>query len=289
MDNIAGFSKSHAIKLARAIRERENNEMPSKKCPRLGDSAPVSFPDPAKDNDNFDDDQVAPDQEDYMINDDYTDDDVPMRQVREEDFEDAECDDDDLDELLSGSDILPEEREAPILNDLRKWALSSRIARVHVNSLLKVLNKHYGSTFPKDSRTLLRTPRKPTIPIPMGPGEYFHYGLEKGLLSYPSGLLLIKMDKIILDISTDGFQMANSSKRCGWPIFASIYGTSFEPFLVGLYVGLAPIKSVDTFMVYFCEELGQLTANGGLSIPDPVVPIEIRCVITDSVDRGVRT
>lgn len=123
---------------------------------------------------------MAPDQEDYIISDDYTDE-VPMRRVEDLDFADAVCDEDDLDELLS--DTLPEDHESPILKDLRKWALSSRIARVH--SLLKVLNKHYGNMFPRDSRTLLKTPRNPTIAIPMGPGEYYHYGLERGLLSYP--------------------------------------------------------------------------------------------------------
>lgn len=82
----------------------------------------------------------------------------------------------------------------------------------------------------------------------------------------------------MLNISTDGFQMANSSKRCGWPIFVSIEGTSYDPCLVGL----KSIKSVDEFMKYFCEELGQLRENGGLSVPDPklpnttiLVPIEI--------------
>lgn len=168
MNNIAGFSKSQANKLAKAIRERENNEVHSEKCPRLDDSALVSSPDSAKNDDYIDDDQVAPDQDDYDDNID----DFLWRQVGDLDFADAVCDEDDLDELLS--DTLFEDHESPFLKDLRKWALSSRIARVHVNSLLKLLNKHYGSIFPKDSRTLLKTPRKPTIAIPMAPGEYYH-------------------------------------------------------------------------------------------------------------------
>lgn len=67
-------------------------------------------------------------------------------------------------------------------------------------------------------------------------GKYFHYGLKKAFLSYPFAEL-IKLGSLLIDFSTDGFAFANSSKRCGWPIFLSIVGSTLAPVLVGLYIG----------------------------------------------------
>lgn len=69
----------------------------------------------------------------------------------------------------------------------------------------------------------------------MDPGQYFHNGIEMGLLAYDDQVLL-KLAEISLIVSTDGFQLAKSSNLSGWSIFARIKGIHLDPFLIGLYV-----------------------------------------------------
>lgn len=71
------------------------------------------------------------------------------------------------------------------------------------------------------------------------------------------------MKLILIDIGTDGFSLANSSKKVRWPIFGSIVGMDLEPFIIGLYLGKAKPDSIDTFMQPFCEEYQQLVDAGG--------------------------
>lgn len=126
MDKSAGYSKSHANKLARALKSVNEIIIPVKR-PRVDDST-TDFPDPVTD-ESTDSSDVA----DVTIEDD----DVsgPMRQVSDSDLDEVELDDDDLD------DIQPADTESPVLAALRKWALLSNIPRVHVSSLLVVLNE----------------------------------------------------------------------------------------------------------------------------------------------------
>lgn len=128
----------------------------------------------------------------------------------------------------------------------------------HVSQLLKVFNTSHGN-YPLDARTLLRTPRQPTKSITMTPGDYFHFGLKSGLLSYPP--------KFWLDSSTtDGFVFSKSSKRCGWSIFASVFGSKLDPILVGLYMGrTSKPKSIDDFMKPHLEELKEKGGKTGIS------------------------
>lgn len=95
-------------------------------------------------------------------------------------------------------------------------------------------------------------------------GEYVHFGVEFGLLAYqesPCGV-----EEIVLEVSTDGFQFAKSSRRVGWPIFGCVVGSGLNPFLIGLYVGMEKLKSVDVFLAQFCDELERLRVKGGISV-----------------------
>lgn len=94
----------------------------------------------------------------------------------------------------------------------------------------------------------------------MPPGEYYHFGVEEGILCYSNeflrGLLVI-----VLDIGADGFQFTKSGKRTGWPIIGYIVGSGSDPFIIGLYVGDEKPKSVDDFMRPLCQELDKIKSG----------------------------
>lgn len=206
-----------------------------------------------------------------------------MRVVRDEDLVDVQEEEDDLD--LNAETTGP---EPPHILRLRKWAMVCNVPKRHLSMLLKVLNVSHGN-YPLDARTLLRTPRHPTKPVAMSPGSYYHYGLRTGLLSYPAQVLL-DLHYLQIDISTDGFVFSNSSKRCGWPIFASVVGSKLDPILVGLYVGRTrKPDSIDEFMKYFVEELREM--DGKIELPCGlnevvIMDFEIRLFVLDTPARA---
>lgn len=102
-------------------------------------------------------------------------------------FEDLE-DDNENDASHDGHDPqlpnLRDERDEyaeDIQDFLRSWYFSNRVRISQLDALLEGL-RHYGRTnVPKLGRTLLGTPRSNKI-VPLKPGEYGHYGLQKALV-----------------------------------------------------------------------------------------------------------
>lgn len=57
------------------------------------------------------------------------------------------------------------------------WAIKYGITHSALIELLKILNIFTNTTFPKDPRTLLQTPRNTDV-IKMGDGQYCHFDIE---------------------------------------------------------------------------------------------------------------
>lgn len=181
--------------------------------------------------------------------------------------------DDEIDQMDVQSCLIDEQdevefeekpKELEVVSELRMWQVKNRVTHKALNELLGTMRKHYGDHFPKSAQTLLRTPRDRAIPTTVLPGQYYHFGLEVGLLSYPHNILR-DFKSIVIDIGTDVFQMANSSKTVGWPIFGSIVDTDLDPILIGLYIGKKKPNSIDTFMLPFCEEYQRLVDGADCS------------------------
>lgn len=109
------------------------------------------------------------------------------------------------------------------LNDeMRLWATEHRITKAAINDLLSILITAGFSYLPKDSRTLMETPKKVEI-YPLGSGKMWYYGLKK-CLNYV--FTKVRHDiSIHLDFNFDGMQLFNSSKLTFWPMLAAIQGT----------------------------------------------------------------
>lgn len=134
-------------------------------------------------------------------------------------------------------DIDKENVEENLAAKLCDWALLFGISHMALSALLIILRIYLPvEQLPKDARTLLCTPRK-TVIRKVTPGNYFHYGLLKGITDElrshtdHSGIL----DKIYIDIGIDGLPIAKSSRSQLWPILGKISNTviRWNPFVIG--------------------------------------------------------
>lgn len=106
------------------------------------------------------------------------------------------------------------------------WSVKHCVTKRALNALLTILIIYGFNFLPKDSRTRMKTPT--TIDIrALSKGQMWYHGLQKNLHSIfnkvrRSGIAL--SSTIHLDFNFDGVELFNSSKKCFWPIIASIRG-----------------------------------------------------------------
>ncbi|KAF0706952.1 Uncharacterized protein FWK35_00039209 [Aphis craccivora] len=146
---------------------------------------------------------------------------------------------------------------------LGSWAIQFNVPHNAINALLKGLKNHSCFNYlPKDSRTLLSTPKQISNQIRcVHPGSYYHFGLTAGILRYASP----NSEEIKLAIGIDGLPISKSSGGQFWPIMAyiidsrSVFSTVFP---VGLYYGnLKPSDSND-YLHDFVNEARELLTSG---------------------------
>lgn len=163
---------------------------------------------------------------------------------QEEDVADIREDDMDLDDVDGNIG-----QEETLADKIAYWALLFGISHVALAALLLILRFFFpAAQLPKDARTLLGTPRK-TIIRSVEPGNYFHYGLLRGIvdeLNKHSNHAGIHNCSISIDIGIDGLPLAKSSKSQLWPILGSVKTTiaNWKPFVIGMLYFL--------FLFYLC-------------------------------------
>lgn len=116
------------------------------------------------------------------------------------------------------------EQRKSLFDELRSWALKFHIKRRAITGLLKILKCNGMSYLPKDSRTLLQTPRKVNIENIVG-GKYWHQGLKNALSPIFSSLN--KDITLQMNINIDGLPLYKSSTIEFWPILGNIRGMLF--------------------------------------------------------------
>lgn len=144
--------------------------------------------------------------------------------------------------------------------DLVGWATNNECTRSGLNDLLDILRKQ-GHRLPKDSRTLLQTPRS-IYTIKKCGGDYLYLGLESGLLKIISQNLdhFKRNEDIMLSINVDGVPLFKSSGIQLWPILCSV--RQFEPFVVAVFCGDAKPNSIQEYLSDFLSELTNLQQDG---------------------------
>lgn len=121
------------------------------------------------------------------------------------------------------SDLSPptKSQSVDLSNSLRSWAIDYRIQKRALTTLLKILIAFGLTSLPKDSRTLLKTPR--FIPIEnVADGQYWYNGIEnclKNIFGKLTSNITLK-----LNFNFDGLPLFKSSPISFWPILANIHG-----------------------------------------------------------------
>lgn len=129
------------------------------------------------------------------------------------------------------------------------------------NKLLSILLHYTSAPFPRDIRTLLKTPRK-IDSEKMADGEYCHYGLKKKIDEFLEKYIknFPEKDSIKLFAFVDGFPTSKSSDKSAWVI--SISETLFNQVsTVGGYYGETK-PPANIFLRKFVNELKEVIAEG---------------------------
>lgn len=111
--------------------------------------------------------------------------------------------------------------EQMLVSELRNWSINNRITAKAMNELLAIL-RFVGFTFlPKDSRTIMETPKKIKIDN-LTNGRMWYNGIEKCLENIRS--IGTFNCVLTLDWNFDGLPVFKSSNLQFWPMLASIQG-----------------------------------------------------------------
>ena len=85
--------------------------------------------------------------------------------------------------------------EESLMAKLATWKIENHIEFSVCDQLLKIL-KPYHPEIPLSTRTLVKTPRKAVILQTIPPGNYYHFGIEKGILDT---LLLLNVEELLVN------------------------------------------------------------------------------------------
>ncbi|XP_067205232.1 uncharacterized protein [Linepithema humile] len=118
--------------------------------------------------------------------------------------------------------------------------IKCNLTQTQGNIILNTLRSHECHSFlPKDTRSLLNTPRE-SIPVrTMYPGQYLHIGFEVAinniLKEIPPNQIPLVLE---IDWNTDGASLNKTGKKQIWPIQISVNNIpNSKPQVVGIYIG----------------------------------------------------
>ncbi|KYM97060.1 hypothetical protein ALC62_12261 [Cyphomyrmex costatus] len=168
-----------------------------------------------------------------------------------------------------------------LIKDIASWAIMFNIFHVALMALLVILRKYTRYTFPKDPRTLLKTPRHTAV-VEMGLEQYCHFGLRNALEKMLDEYKVLGQIPTSVDIfiNIDGLPLSKSSNSALWPILCS--DTILKSvFIIGAYYGQTKPQCNNDFLKYFVDE-AILLINTGLIYNDITVKINFHGLICDA-------
>ena len=170
--------------------------------------------------------------------------------------------------------------DAELLPDLAHWVSKHKLSREATNELLHLLSNH-GLDVPKDSRTLLKTPRIVFVQKEFG-GSFHYLGIQNGVTSAIDHI--VTCQKIELTVNIDGLPLSKSSKSQVWPILGSINGSNFV-FPIALFHGCSKPDSISGYLRDFINEAGELLKSG-ISINGTIYEFDVKCFVLDAPARS---
>jgi hypothetical protein len=165
---------------------------------------------------------------------------------------------------------------------IRDWSLLHKIDQGATSDLLKILKTHicFGH-FPSDSRTLLHTPTITDVRT-VSPGEYCHFGIQKGIISiFPTNF---EQEVILVQFNVDGLPLHKSTNNQFWPILGRVKGIE-SVFVVGIYEGNSKPNDFNDFLKDFIEEAVDLESTG-INFNGQIINFVIEGFICDAPARA---
>ena len=161
---------------------------------------------------------------------------------------------------------------------LRKFFVDCKIPLFHVRAFLAVLRTKIPS-LPASKRCFLKIRNLKPTKIVVEPGQYAHYGIER-LALVP--LAAVSGNCVEVDLGIDGFEVGESPRQTGWPIFFRVVGSTLKPMLAGLYIGNKDPFCSNQLTREFCREAQTLLVKGvKVSPARKVLPFKIRAIVCD--------
>ncbi|KAJ8681004.1 hypothetical protein QAD02_016791 [Eretmocerus hayati] len=181
-----------------------------------------------------------------------------------------------------------EDGELHLPTDLALWVSQNRIKMSATNGLLKLFRRHphgeYGC-LPVDSRTLMKTPKNVEV-VPLGAGEFTHYGLEKAIIEQLKAVGFFDFLTIYIDLFVDGIPIFKSRNLGLVALLGKIVHPLFgQPFLISGYYGKEKAPNVHDFMASFQIEYSQLEVDG-FTFEGHRYIVKVRLVTSDTVARN---
>ncbi|XP_308269.4 uncharacterized protein LOC1269626 isoform X1 [Anopheles gambiae] len=169
---------------------------------------------------------------------------------------------------------------------LRTWAVVRNQPRSSVNEILAILGIWTDLLLPKDSRTLLKTPKTIGEEIQsIAGGEFWYKGIENNLVNYFKSTVP-SIDELSIQVSTDGLPLHRGGPTQLWPILMKIVELPSAPIMmIAVFCGPAKPTSLEVFLRQFVEEANDIHRRG-LRIGDKMIKFSIQAIIADSPARA---
>lgn len=174
------------------------------------------------------------------------------------------------------------EKTKLFIHELRIWSLRYKISLIALTFLLLILRKYTDHVLPKDSRTILKTPKQVEI-FTMVQGEYCHFSLFNTVSKIIDERIIagLPTDVINLTINIDGLPLYKSKHKNFWLILCSDDMTK-KVFLVGAFCGKTKPNSSSEFLSFFRQDIMDLTRNGFQTENGTKIQVNLYALICDT-------
>lgn len=171
----------------------------------------------------------------------------------------------DMDMTLSESSLSEVENgnSCPDLStNVAKRGIRNKVPHSHITDLLKTLRKSGIKNLPLSARQLLKTQNHKLNLTQVSSGEYYHFGVQKSLLS-KQFYFLENRNIVEIDVGIDGLSLFKSSNQVLWSIVCCISNEkNSNLFLVGCFSGKKKPNKVNEYLKELVEEIKTLKAHG---------------------------
>ena len=186
------------------------------------------------------------------------------------------------DDFDSDSPFEEEEETIDLKDNLAAWACRHNLTRSCINEVLDILRDHGHANLPKDSRTLLQTPKSVLVEKKFG-GMFSYLGVKNEMVRIIEEGKNVP-DKIFqININIDGLPLFKSSNQSLWPILG-LFTNSNSPFPIAVFCGNGKPSDCQLFLEAFLSEYEELH-NNGIMIEDKQYFLEVNAIVCDAPAR----